>query len=165
VADTAWVAPLSQYLNLPATAVTGTSLTAIVPDILIPAGTVGVGKLYRATIYGELSTVASPGTAVFQVMWGGIGGTSLAASAAIALDVSATNESWRLEYLIQCTAANTLFVQGRFETPSLRSLIPVSPAAVSGLSFVSAQNLDFNVTFNTAGNSLTANCYLLEDCT
>jgi hypothetical protein len=128
------------------------------------------GKVLRATIYGKFTTSSSPGTATFQVMWGGTGGTSLASSGALTLVASATNIPWKLEYLIQCTAAGALLCQGGLwtftsvlATPAF-ALIPASaPAAVTGLTFTSAEALDFNVTMSASTNTLTADIYTLED--
>lgn len=155
---------------LSATTVTATGITAIVPDYTFGANQLTAGSKLRATIYGKITTAASsPGTVTFQAMWGGTGGTSLVSSGALTYVASATNIPFRLEFLIVCTAIGSLFCQGWFwtttavlATPAHAPLPASAPAVTSGLTFSSAEALDFNSTMSASGNTIVTNLYTLE---
>lgn len=91
--------------NADGTVVSGTAAeTILVPDVSIPGGYMSAGKTLRYTIMGRQSTViTTPGTLIFRMRWGGVGGTSMVASGAFAPDptAAATNLTFMLEFWIQ----------------------------------------------------------------
>lgn len=161
-----------------ATTVTAASITAMVPDIIIPAYALTIGSKIRATLFGKITTAASsPGTVTFQAVWGGTGGTVIGQSGSLAYVASASNIPFKIEYLITCTAiaagggstTGTLFCQGWFYTTTAvyatpaNAPIPASaPAAVGSLPFNTSENLDFSCTMSAATNSITTNLFTCE---
>jgi hypothetical protein len=169
-----WVQDQAQNVVGPFASVgAAASITAIVPDITITPYLLGVGSKFRATIYGKITTITSPGTYTFTVNWGGTGGTQLVSSGALTLVASATNIPFRLEYTIGVIAvANglaTMFAQGIFQTftsvlatPAF-ALIPASaPASVASLDITTSKALNFSVTPSVTTTTLVSNLYTLE---
>lgn len=66
-----------------------------------------VGKKIKIQMFGRITTAATPGNLTWDVYWGGgadASGTILASSAAVALQASQTNLSWKAEFDIVCRA-------------------------------------------------------------
>jgi hypothetical protein len=66
-----------------------------------------VGKAVRMTMLGRFTSVASPGTVTFSLLWGNganANGTSLAATAALTLIANQTNITWQAQWWIRCRA-------------------------------------------------------------
>ncbi len=156
-----------------ATAVTGTSETIMVPDFTLPANYMYPGRILRARLSGLISNVVTtPGTITFRARWGGVSGTVLVASAAMAQNtVAQTNDQCDAEFLITCRSSGSsgsLFTSGRAirgnnPTAGLVDLIPASGnAVVSALNLAAATALSFTAQFSVTGNSLTVNQYTLE---
>jgi len=69
-----------------------TTETIMVPDFTFAADALEAGDVFKYTIFFDLSTViTTPGTVTFRLRWGGVGGTALAASGAIAPDPTAAS--------------------------------------------------------------------------
>ena len=101
-----------------------------------------VGKAMRISMFGRMTTGATPGNGTFSLMWGtgaDANGTSLVASAATALTASQTNLSWWAQLYVRCRAlgsSGTLMATGilKFNEALVVAelLLPASaPAAVS----------------------------------
>jgi hypothetical protein len=104
-----------------------------------------IGKAMRITLFGRITTAATPGNGQWNVYWGNgadANGTIIGSSAAVALTASQSNLSWRMECIIRCRAigaTGSLFVTGEWRAnvgavaASLQPmLIPASvPAAVT----------------------------------
>ena len=104
-----------------------------------------VGKAIRLTMFGRISTGATPGNGNWDIYWGSgadANGTIIGSSAAVALTATQTNLSWRMECIIRCRAigaTGALFVTGEWRanvgvlaTSLQPALIPASvPAAVT----------------------------------
>lgn len=104
-----------------------------------------VGKALRVSIFGRMTTAATPGNGTFDLYWGtgaDANGTILASSAAFALTASQTNLSFWLEFIVRCRAlgaSGSLLVTGQaaFNNAVVAStlqpiIIPASaPAAVT----------------------------------
>jgi hypothetical protein len=104
-----------------------------------------VGKAIRLTMFGRITTAATPGNGQWNIYWGNgtdANGTIIGSSAALALTASQANLSWRMECIIRCRAlgaTGALFVTGEWRanvavlgTSLQPSLIPASvPAAVT----------------------------------
>jgi len=146
--------------------------TIMVPDTTIPANYFSAGRTLRVTLIGKMSNVVTtPGTLTLRARWGGVAGTVLVASAALALNTAAqTNSTIKIEFLVTCRVeANpgTLLatgsaclglsasVQGRVD------MIPASaPAAVGSLDLVSAVALSFTAQFSV--NTNPTNLQIME---
>lgn len=94
----------SVYSQGAGTALTAAAEAKLVGDVTIPAGYMNAGRLLRLTLVGKASNVATtPGTLTIRVRWGGLAGTVLVASAAMAQNVAAqTDKTWTLEIFIRC---------------------------------------------------------------
>jgi hypothetical protein len=88
----------------PGTALTAAAEARLIGDVTFPAGYFNAGRAVRVVIWGKASNaVTTPGTITFRVRWGGLAGTLLVASAALAQNVAAqTDKTFRLEFLIRC---------------------------------------------------------------
>lgn len=153
-----------------------TSETVMVPDTTIPANYFYAGRVLRATLLGKMSNVVTtPGTLTLRSRWGGVGGTLLCASAALALNTTAqTNSQIKIEFLITCRVAGssgTLIVGGSAglglsrATQGLLDMIPASgQAAVGSLDLVSATSLSFTAQFSVSTNptNFTIQQFILE---
>jgi len=97
------------------TAVANSTTEAIVmPNVTVPANYMQDGRLLRLTLYGRLSTTATP-TIRFRVRWGGVSGTVLWDSGTITT-ATVTNALWAITDLLLQTRSNgatgTLFPTG-----------------------------------------------------
>lgn len=104
-----------------------------------------IGKAMRITMFGRITTGATPGNGTFDIYWGtgaDANGTIIGSSATVALTASQTNLSWWLEIVVRCRAmgaSGSLLVTGQaaFNNAVLATslqplLIPASaPAAVT----------------------------------
>lgn len=104
-----------------------------------------IGKAVRLTMFGRITTAATPGNGQWNIYWGtgaDANGTIIGSSAAVALTASQTSLSWRMECVVRCRtmgATGSLFVTGEWRAnvgvlgATLQpTLIPASiPAAVT----------------------------------
>lgn len=103
-----------------------TSETIMCPDFNIPAYYMTPGRTLELYAWGVLSNVVTtPGTLIVRLRWGGVAGTVLLASGALALDTTArTNALWRLHAHVVCRTAGatgTFMSGGEFNTPDTLS--------------------------------------------
>lgn len=132
---------------------------ALVPVSNLPSlgtnyfGRIGKKVLIRA--FGRITTGATPGNLTLAILYGtgaDANGTSICASAAIALTASQTNISWEAYFEIHARSlgsSGTLFGRGRahfgaavMATTLQPVMIPASAAAVSGsVDLTSATNV------------------------
>lgn len=155
------------------------SETIMVPDTTIPAKYWYPGRTLKATLLGSMSNVVTtPGTLTLRARLGGVAGTALAASAAIALNTTAqTNAQVWIEFLLTCRAtgwsstSGSLLTSGKAclglsrSTAGLVDMIPASGnAAVASLDLTSASTLSFTAQFSVATNptNLLINQFVLE---
>lgn len=89
------------------TAVTAAAETIMCPDFNIPAFYMAPGRTLRIYAAGIISTVVTtPGTGVWAVRWGGVGGTLLCKSAVQNFNTAAqTNVGWNMNVYITCRSA------------------------------------------------------------
>lgn len=155
------------------TAVAGTTEALLYPYgfALIPGGWWQVGTAVKLTICGKMTTAsATAGTATLTNRYGNTtAGTSLAASAALTLQVSQTNISWVVEQYIVCRASNatgttgSLISIGTFQAGTGTTLFTTGPsanipasapvAATPDLSVANALLLD--ATLGSASDTMT----------
>lgn len=161
-----------------------TTETIMCPDFTFAADYMEVGDLFKYTVMFDHSTViTTPGTHTFRIRWGGVGGTSLAASGAYAPDPTAasTTVSEMLEFVVVVRSigtAGSMFSMGRF-TPNdfddasattlqgnlNMMMIPTSaPAVTSSLDTTTAKSLSptYTSSVNTATTQVTSHISWLE---
>jgi hypothetical protein len=138
------------FISADVTAVTlASTAKALIPAANIPVLGANyfafVGKAMRITMFGRITTAATPGNGSWDLYWGSgadANGTVIGSSAALALSASQSNVSWRLECIVRCRtmgATGALFVTGEWRanvgvlaTSLQPALIPASaPAAVT----------------------------------
>lgn len=79
-----------------------------------------VGKAVRISLFGRMTTAATPGNMTLELYWGtgaDANGTIIGTSAAVALTANQTNMSWKAEFLVRCRAmgaTGSLMVSGEF---------------------------------------------------
>lgn len=101
-----------------------------------------IGKAVRLTMFGRITTAATPGNGQWNIYWGSgvdANGTIIGSSAALALTAGQTSLSWRMEIVVRCRAmgaTGSLFVTGEWRAnigvlgATLQpALIPASLAA------------------------------------
>lgn len=77
-----------------------------------------VGKGMRITLFGRITTAATPGNGTFDIYWGSgadANGTIIGSSAAFALTASQTNLSWWAQFTVRARAlgaSGSLLVTG-----------------------------------------------------
>jgi hypothetical protein len=170
-----------------ATVTATTTETIICPDYSFAANDPHVypGAVFRTTCYYGVSTVVTtPGTITMRLRWGGVGGTALAATGALAPSTVATTLAggW-IEFLTTVRtigAAGSMYTLGRqwlnnFDPTSATTLkgnlnmmaIPpngTSPAVVSSLDTTTAKAWSVTVQFSvvTANTTIINNERILE---
>lgn len=111
--------------------------TIIFPDVTIPGNYMQDGRALRLQAFGKYSTVvtANP-TLTFAVRWGGVAGTLLATTEAIATTTTAqVTSNWSLEVLIQTRAngsAGSLLVMGEIALHTSATVLVSNVFGVSG---------------------------------
>lgn len=166
--------------------IASTSETIMVPDFTLPANYLYPGRMLKYTVIGEYSTViTTPGTITFRLRWGGVSGTSLAASGAFAPDPTAANTTLTcmVEWWLCCRATGTAaasIAAGRvewndYDDASAATIVgnlnmrmaPVSGMATTNINTTTANALSPTVQFSvtTATTQFTAHIATLEALT
>jgi hypothetical protein len=92
------------------TAVTAAAETILVPDFTLPANYMYQGRTLKYTMFGRISSaITTPGTFIFRLRWGGVGGVALATSGTLVPDptAAATNLAWKAEFYVVCRSIGT----------------------------------------------------------
>lgn len=161
-----------------------TTETIMCPDFTFAADYFEIGDTFKYTLLFDHSTViTTPGTHTFRLRYGGVAGTSMAASGAFAPDPTAasTTVSEMLEFWFVCRAvgsSGSFFTMGRytpndFDDASATTIvgnlnmlmIPTSaPAVVSSLDTTAAKAISptYTSSVNTATTQVTNHIAILE---
>lgn len=160
----------------------GTAEALLMPDKTIPAFYMVEGRKVSGKIYFKYSNpVTTPGTLTFRVRWGGLAGTLLAQTNAIALNIIAqTDDIGMLEFDLDCrvrglVAVGSLLCMGRVQLAtqlaaaqwqtwmmgSAGSLTGNTPAAVLVTTVVDTL-LSVTVQPSVSGISVTGMIYTLN---
>lgn len=101
-----WVEHVADEQGINGVAIASTSETILFPDNTIPNGYLRDGRKFRITAWGKYSNViTTPGSITFRLRWGGVAGTILCQSSAIALNIVAqTDEMFKVEVLLSVRA-------------------------------------------------------------
>lgn len=144
------------FISADASAVTlSTTAKAVIPLANIPVLGANyfsyVGKALRITLFGRMTTAATPGNGSWDIYWGtgaDANGTVIGSSAAVALTASQTNMSWRMECIVRCRslgATGSLLVTGEWRanvavlaTSLQPALIPATAAAATTVDLTAA---------------------------
>lgn len=98
-----WVAPLPPFHTTDGTAYTGTAAIGDIspaPSIVLPGNFLEVGYRLEFSAFGRYTSTGTPGTVIIGVYIGTgaiASGQALAATAALTVQTSQTNRTWRLE--------------------------------------------------------------------
>lgn len=157
-----------------------TTETILLPDFTIPANFMYAGRTLRYTIAGKYSTTGTP-TMTFRCRAGGVGGTLLAASAAITTPSGVTNAFWFAELLITCRTAGstgtwladglaTVCAAVAPTVASATGAAAVTPMTAGGVTApatatvdsTASQALSFTLQWSAASSSDTATCQHAE---
>lgn len=140
------------------TAITSTTSETVVQSMSLPANDAIAGAIYKMVGWGVFSTTASPGNTVFTLRLGGVAGTSLAASANIALTASLTNAQFNYEARINflsptsITADVKLTINTAAGGAASEFLFATTTAVTVSLTTTKAWVLD--ITPGASGNSI-----------
>lgn len=157
--------------------------TILVPDFSLPANYLYPGRMLQYSLFGRQSTaITTPGTFTWGLRYGGIAGTVLATSTALAPDPTAasTNVAWSLTFWMVCRSigsSGTAFTFGRIEhsdvddatVATLKTALdavvfPAANAAVT-INTTTANALTPYVTPSVTTGSITCNMACLEAIT
>jgi hypothetical protein len=163
VADSSTIAPA------------GTTETIIVPDTSLPAGYFYAGRVLHARMAGIMTCASTAGNITMRARWGGVSGTVLAASAALAQANTQSNVDFELDFYITCrqasgatAATGKLLTSGKMFSPAGLTtpwaIIPASAnAEVGSLDLRAAGTLSFSLAYsNGNANSMTVQQFTLE---
>jgi hypothetical protein len=172
-----WVEPLA-WATADGTAIANSTVEAIMfPDVVIPANYMQDGRTLRLRIFGKYSTVvtANP-TLTFAVRWGGVSGTLLATTEALATTTTAqVNVNFAIEVYIQVRsngAAGLVLCFGEIVLHTATSTVVSqvfgvagydAPAAVAcNLAADAALSVTAKWSAANASNTLTGMHYTIE---
>jgi hypothetical protein len=157
-----------------ATAVGNSTAEAIMaPDWVINPPYLNTGRALNLKIWGKVSSiVTTPGTLTFQIRYGGVTGTSLCASAAIALNaVAQTTDTFmidadiivRSEGTSGTAIAQASVLLGPDASTNVVNFMPATGAAVTTIDTTSSKALSVTAQFSVAnaGNTLTVQQYYI----
>lgn len=132
-----------------------------------------IGKAMRITMFGRITTAATPGNGSWDIYWGSgadANGTVIGSSAALALTASQTSLSWRMEVVVRCrqiggSGVGQLMVTGEWRanvgvlaTSLQPALIPASLAAATTLDLTLANVI--SPQFKRSGSTVeTMQCH------
>jgi hypothetical protein len=160
-----------------------TTETIMVPDYTFAADALEPGDVFKYTIFYDVSTVVTtPGTVTFRLRWGGVGGTVLAASGALAPDPTAasTDLVGAIQWYFVCRsvgASGTAYAFAVIDFPDFDDatattlkgnldmrLAPTASAAAVTINTTAASALSPTVQFSvaTATTQLTGLLAILE---
>jgi hypothetical protein len=145
-------------LTAAGTAITTTTSETVVQSMSLPANDAIAGAVYKMVGWGVFSSTASPGNTVFTSRLGGVSGTSLVATANIALTASLTAAQFKYETLLNFISPTTveclveLTINSAVGGAASVYLASSTSAVTVSLSTAKAWVLD--VTPGASGNSL-----------
>lgn len=169
----------------PALSATTTQASIIPTDakLVLPANWHQVGTVLKITAQGRISNVVTtPGTLLFQLLYGATAVFNNAAAAMNLNVVAKTNVTWWLEIMLTCRSIGsgslaTLLGVGQWTSESAVGspvntaggagslfIPPSAPAVGSGFDSTAPQTVDLQAKFSvaTAGTALTVHEYKVE---
>jgi hypothetical protein len=174
---------INSAVDGPALSATTTQASIIPPEskLTLPGGFFSEGTCLKMTAQGRVSNVVTtPGTLLFQVLFGATAVFNNAAAAMNLNVVAKTNVTWWLEILLTCRAigaSGNLMGIGQWTSESVVGspaasaggsgtlfIPPSAPAVGSNFDTTVAQTVDLQAKFSvaTAGTSLQVHEYKVE---
>ena len=145
-------------LTAAGTAITATTSETVLQSMALPANDAIATAVYKMAGWGVFSSTASPGNTVFTLRLGGVSGTSLAASANIALTASLTNAQFnyeaRLNFLSPTSATCDLEITINTAAGGAASEYLVASTAPVTVSLSTTKAFVVDITPGASGNSI-----------
>jgi hypothetical protein len=145
-------------LTAAGSAITTTTSETVLQSMSLPANDAIAGAVYKMAGWGVFSSTASPGNTVFTLRLGGVAGTSLAASANIALTASLTNAQFnyeaRLNFLSPTSVTCDLEITLNTAAGGAASEFLVASTAAVTVSLSTAKAWVLDITPGASGNSI-----------
>jgi hypothetical protein len=150
-----------------------TTLTdiSVAPQFVLPANFLQGGSAMRFTAFGVFSTTATP-TLLLGVYYGGVAGTALASTGAIATGSAVTNVPWRLELVTTIRtvgSSGTAISQGTYNMGTSVSAwnslpIPNTALATVTVDTTAAKALTIGAQWSaaSASNTVTLHGFQIE---
>lgn len=139
-------------------AITSTTSETVLQSMSLPANDAIAGAVYKMVGWGVFSSTGTPGNTVFTSRLGGVSGTSLAATANIALTASLTNAQWRHETLINFLSPTSVTCEIELLINSAAggaaSAFMVAPTSAVTVSLTSTKSWVLDITPGASGNSI-----------
>jgi hypothetical protein len=140
------------------TAITTTTSETVLQSMSLPANDAIAGAVYKMVGWGVFSTTASPGNTVFTSRLGGVAGTSLVATANIALTASLTNAQFKHETLLNFLSPTSVSCLTEITVDTAAGgatsvVLAASTAAVT-VSLTSTKAWVLDITPGASGNSI-----------
>lgn len=145
-------------LTAAAAAIAATTSETVLQSMSLPANDAIAGAVYKMAGWGVFSSTASPGNTVFTLRLGGVAGTSLAASANIALGASLTNAQFnyeaRLNFLSPTSVSCDLEITINTAAGGAASEYLVASTAPVTVSLTTTKAFVVDITPGASGSSL-----------
>ena len=140
------------------TAITSTTAETVLQSMSLPANDAIAGAVYKMVGWGVFTSTGTPGNTVFTSRLGGVAGTSLAATANIALTASLTAAQWKHETLINFLSPTTVICMTELLINSAvagaaPAYLAASASAVT-VSLTSTKAWVLDITPGASGNSI-----------
>lgn len=140
------------------TAITGTTAETVLQSMSLPANDAIPGAVYKMVGWGVFTSTGTPGNTVFASRLGGVAGTSLVATANIALTASLTAAQWKHETLINFLTPTTVICMTEILIDSAvagaaSAYLAASASAVT-VSLTSTKAWVLDITPGASGNSI-----------
>ena len=139
--------------------VSNTSAETVLQTFSIPAADPVAGSVYQMVGWGVYSDTSTPSLA-WASRWGGVSGTSLSTLAATNLGSSVSNESFKIDCLLNFLSTTTAQVYmklllGTSMSTNATTLLTSTPSSATTVSAATAKTWVTTVTFSAASSSNT----------
>lgn len=139
-------------------AITSTTSETVLQSMSLPANDAIAGAVYKMVGWGVFTSTGTPGNTVFTSRLGGVAGTSLVATANIALTASLTAAQWRHETLLNFLSPTSVvcmteLVINSAAAGAASAYLAASTSAVT-VSLASTKAWVLDVTPGASGNSI-----------
>lgn len=145
-------------LTAAGSAITGTTAETVLQSMSLPANDAIPGAVYKMVGWGVFTTTGTPGNTVFTSRLGGVAGTSLVATANVALTASLTNAQFKHETLLNFLSPTSVscLTEITIDTAvgGATTLILAASTAAVTVSLTTTKAWVLDVTPGATGNSV-----------
>jgi hypothetical protein len=145
-------------LQAAGSAITGGTTETVLQSMSLPANDAIAGAVYKMVGWGVFTSTGTPGNTVFTSRLGGVAGTSLVATANIALTASLTNAQWKHETLLNFLSPTSVscLTEITVDTAAGGATAVVLAASTSAVtvSLTSTKTWVLDITPGASGNSI-----------